>query len=110
MPNPVPSAYSGFSLKLSDQVVPSGGSATANWMTDLKAKTGMEATLDIDGDGSEPTLKLKDNTISYLTSWEGGAAAPSDKIIQAGVGKTYGRLGQGAKIGALATAPKPFAW
>jgi len=109
MPTPVPAAYSGLSLKLSDQVVPSGGSAPSNWVA-IKALTNMAASLDTNGDGTEPSLVKKDSSVNYLSAWEGAAAPAANAAVQAGVGKAFGRLGQGAKTGALATAPKPFIW
>lgn len=109
MPTPVPAAYAGFSLKLSDQVVPSGGKAPSNWGA-IKLLTGMQSTLDTIGDGTEPSLMKKDNTVNYLSCYEGTSVPDADTAIQAGVGKSFGRLGQGAEVGALATAPKPFIW
>jgi hypothetical protein len=101
-----PAAYSGMKLLLSGQIL---STVTETWGTEIKKLTGTEAVLATTFASSVYSYdqlelaKSFHNRIGYLV-----ASGTNDKAKTAGVGATFGRLGQGVQT-TFAKA-SPFLW
>lgn len=98
-------AYSGPYAALGEFVA----QTPKTWLTNYKEDTKKEkVTLNFLNAGKEVDPKKKDNTITYLRGWTGANAPASDAAMQTGVGKTFGRFGQGEV--SVDSMKAPFIW